>query len=64
MKNLKRKLKKYFIDKKIDRLKREEMYLLAKEKEIVWIIGDKVSDNYKVTKNTRKIVRVTFVSMI
>ena len=59
-----KKLKKYFIDKKIDRLKREEMYLLSKEKEIVWIIGDKVSDNYKVTKNTRKIVRVTFVSMI
>ena len=59
-----KKLKKYFIDKKIDRLERDSYYLLAKGKEIIWIVGDKVSDNYKVTKNTRKIVRVMFVSMI
>ena len=56
-----KKLKKYFIDKKVSKLERDRVYLLAKGKEIVWILGDRISDNFKVTEETSNIVRITFI---
>lgn len=59
-----KKLKKYFIDKKISKPRRNSMYLLAKGDEIIWIIGDNVSDKFKITKKSEKIVRFSLASMI
>lgn len=59
-----KKLKKYFIDKKISKPKRDSMYLLAKGSDVIWIIGDNVSDKFKITKKSKKIVRFSLVSMI
>ena len=56
-----KKLKKYFIDKKVSKLERDKLYLLAKGNEIVWILGDRISDNFKVTEETNNIVRITFI---
>ena len=55
-----KKLKKYFIDNKIPRDKREEYPLIAINKEIIWIIGNKTSDKYKVTDNTKSVLMITF----
>ena len=56
-----KKLKKYFIDKKISRIERDNFYLLAKGNEIIWIVRDKISDNYKVTSETKGIIKITFI---
>jgi tRNA(Ile)-lysidine synthase len=53
-----KKLKKYFIDCKIPREQREKMPLIAMDKEIIWIIGNKTSDNYKVTDNTKIMLKL------
>lgn len=55
-----KKLKEYFIDNKIPREKRDEFPLIAINKEIIWIIGNKTSDNYKVTDNTNSVLMITF----
>ena len=55
-----KKLKEYFIDIKIQREERNEIPLLAINKEIIWIIGNKTSDNYKVTDNTNSVLKITF----
>ncbi|MBP5427505.1 MAG: tRNA lysidine(34) synthetase TilS [Clostridiales bacterium] len=59
-----KKLKKYFIDKKISKPERDKMYLLAKGSEIIWIIGENVSEKFRVTKYSKKIVRFTLASVI
>lgn len=59
-----KKLGKYFIDKKISKQKRDSMYLLAKGNDIIWIIGDNVSDKFKITKKSKKIVRFSLASVI
>jgi len=51
-----KKLKEYFIDNKIPREKRDEIPLVAKQNEIVWIIGYKISDKFKVTENTKSVL--------
>ncbi|MDQ2085115.1 tRNA lysidine(34) synthetase TilS [Herbivorax sp. ANBcel31] len=56
-----KKIKKYFIDKKIPIDIRNEIPLVAKDKEIVWIIGYTINDKYKVTESTKKVLKLEFI---
>lgn len=53
-----KKLKDYFIDKKIPREERENIALLADGSHIVWILGDRISERYKLTEATQRILKV------
>ncbi|MCX7843426.1 MAG: tRNA lysidine(34) synthetase TilS [Clostridia bacterium] len=53
-----KKLKEYFIDSKVPRRQRDEIPLIAKGKDIVWIIGHKISDKFAVTENTKTVLRL------
>ena len=44
-----RKLKDYFIDQKIDRPKRDRVLLLADGSHILWVIGYRISEAFRVT---------------
>ncbi len=56
-----KKLKKYFIDEKFPRFERDMIPLVAKGNEIVWIIGHKISDKFKVTENTKKVLKLEII---
>lgn len=53
-----KKLKDFFIDLKVPKDKRDDILLLCFGDQIAWIIGYRVSDNFKVTKETNKILEV------
>lgn len=55
-----KKLKDYFIDKKIPREKRDEILLLADGNHIAWIVGYRISEFFKVTGNTEHIIKITY----
>lgn len=59
MKNRK-KLSDFFIDQKIDRFTKESIWILESDNEIVWIVGLRLDDRYKVTKNTNQVLQLTF----
>ncbi len=50
-----KKLKDYFIDKKVPRDRRDEIPLIALGQEILWIVGFTINDNYKIDNYTNKI---------
>ncbi|WP_242855625.1 tRNA lysidine(34) synthetase TilS [Ruminiclostridium josui] len=56
-----KKLKEYFIDNKVPREIRDIIPLIALGKEIVWIVGNKISDNYKVTDNTKNVLKISCI---
>ncbi len=56
-----KKLKKYFIDGKFPRFERDKFLLIAKGNEIAWIIGHKISDKFKVTENTKKVLKLEII---
>lgn len=58
-----KKLKEYFIDNKIPKNDRDKFPLIAINKEIIWIIGNKTSDNYKVTDNTNSVLMISFTKV-
>ncbi len=57
--NQKKTLKEYFIQEKVPVSKRCEIPLLADGNHILWVVGYRISAYYKVTNETRKIVKLT-----
>ena len=55
-----KKLKKYFIDEKIPRRERDEVLLVADGNHILWVVGYRISEDVKVTPDTKKIVKLEY----
>ena len=53
-----KKLKDYLIDCKIPRQERDKLTLLADGSHILWIVGYRISENYKVTSQTKQVLKV------
>ncbi len=56
-----KKLKDYFIDNKFSRNERNKIPLIAYGNEIIWVIGHKISDKFKVTENTKSILLLEYI---
>ena len=46
------------IDEKIPRQERDKILLLAEGHHILWIVGYRISEYYKITEHTRQILQV------
>lgn len=51
-------LKRFFIDEKIPEEKRASIPLLAEGSHVLWVMGYRISEFYKITENTRTILEV------
>jgi len=56
----KKSLKKYFIDKKISRFKRDSVPLVVCGGEIIWIVGYEISEKVKVTEDSISATKIVF----
>ena len=56
----KKKLSKFFKDEKIPLNEKEKIWLLLSDEKIVWVIGHRMDDRFKVTENTKRILKITF----
>ncbi len=55
----KKKLSKFFKDEKLSLLEKENTWLLCSNNEIVWVIGKRADDRYKVDSNIKNILKIT-----
>lgn len=55
---MKKTLNRYMIDEKISKYSRDDLYVLADESHIIWVPGYRISQYYKVTDQTKKILQV------
>ncbi len=55
-----KKLKQYFIDEKIPARERDRMWLLAQENLVLWLIGGRISEHIKITKDTKIILEIEY----
>lgn len=58
-----KKLKDYFIDEKIPKESRDNIYLVADDKQIVWIIGNRISERYKISSTTKEVLEICFSNL-
>jgi tRNA(Ile)-lysidine synthase len=53
------KISDFLTNEKISLFDKKKIYVLTTKSEILWIIGMRISDKYKVTKSSKKILRAT-----
>ena len=54
----KKSLQDYMVNEKIPKEKRDRVVLLGCENHILWVVGKRISEYYKVTKETRRVLKV------
>jgi len=54
-----KKLSDFFIDEKFNQIEKENTWLLCSGNDIIWIINHRISNVYKISKDTRKILIVS-----
>lgn len=55
-----KKLKQYFIDEKIPVTQRNDMWLLAQEDLVLWLLGGRISEHVKVEDDTQTIIEIKY----
>lgn len=53
-----KKLKDFFMDQKVDREKRDEIPLIISNDKIIWLTGLRISNDFKVTESTKRILKI------
>ena len=56
----KKKLKNYLIDEKVPASSRDGLLLLADGPHIIWVVGMRISEHYKVDEGTQRILEITY----
>ena len=57
----KKKLSKFFKDEKIPLIQKNKIWLLLSDEKIVWVIGHRMDDQFRVTGNTKNILKITYL---
>ena len=55
----KKLLRRYLIDEKIPEAERDKLLLLTEGSHVLWVIGYRISEYYKVSETTEKILEVS-----
>jgi len=57
----KKKLSRFFIDQKLSKADKENIWVIEMNKKIIWIVGKRIDERFKITDKTKSVIKLTYL---